>query len=110
MTGAVIADWLLGLLVILVVVGVPLWLTLRRKHTRPSYRDAQNHSRLRKRVAEDGPEAALRTPDYVPAERVNPLDGLTVPQDPGHGPAAGGQSGRPGRKPTPGDLGTTSGD
>ncbi|HTT51067.1 MAG TPA: hypothetical protein VMH35_06695 [Streptosporangiaceae bacterium] len=110
MTGAVIANWPLGLLVILVIIGVPLWLTFRRKHTRPGYQDAQNHSRLRKRVAQDGPAAALHTPDYVPAGRVNPLDGLTVPQHPEHGPAAGGRSGRPGRKPTPGDVETTSGE
>lgn len=109
MTGAVIANWVLGGLIILVIIGVPLWLTFRRKHTKPSYRDAQEHFRIKEQVKNEGPRAALRTPDYVPAARVNPLDGLSVPQDPEHGPAAGGQSGRPGRKPTPGDVESTSG-
>jgi hypothetical protein len=104
MPGAVIANWPLSLIVILAIVGVPTWLTFRRKHTKPSYRDAREHFRVKEQVDKTGPEAGLRTPDYVPAERVNPLDGLTVPQDPEHGPAAGGRSGRPGRKPTPGDL------
>ena len=90
MTGAVIANWPLGLIVILAIVGVPLWLTFRRKHTKPSYRDAQEHFR----VKEAGPDAVAGTADYVPAERVNPLDGLTVPQDPENGPAAGGVSGK----------------
>jgi hypothetical protein len=95
MTGALIV---ICLTVIVLVVGVPLWLTFRRKHTKPTYRDAQAHFQMK----ESGP-AAARTPDYVPAERVNPLDGLTVPQDLEYGPAVGG------RKPTPGDLEPTSG-
>ena len=99
MTGAVIANWPLGLIVILAIVGVPLWLTFRRKHTKPSYRDAQEHFRAK----EAGPDAMAGTADYVPAERVNPLDGLTVPQDPENGPAAGGVSGKAPRRPVPGD-------
>ena len=99
MSGAVLSNWPLSLIVILVIVGVPLWLTFRRKHAKPSYRHAQEHFR----VKEAGPDAVLGTPDYVPAERVNPLDGLTVPQDPEHGPPAGGQSGRARRRPVPGD-------
>ena len=78
MTGAVIANWPLSLLVILVIVGVPLWLTFRHKHTRPDYQDAREHFR----VKEAGPAAAARTSDYVPAGRVSALDGLTVPHEP----------------------------
>jgi hypothetical protein len=109
MTGALVLNWILCALVIVAVIGVPLWLTFRRKQTQPTYRDAREHSQVRKQVEKEGPPAALRTPDYVPAARVNPLDGLTVPQDPEHGPAAGGQSRRPGHKPTPGDLEPRSG-
>jgi hypothetical protein len=99
MSGAVIANWPLALIIILAIVGVPLWLTFRRKHAKPSYRDAQEHFRAK----EAGSEAVLKSPDYVPAEQVNPLDGLTVPQDPDNGPEAGGVSGRAHRRPIPGD-------
>lgn len=103
MTGAVIATLVVCLIVIVVLVVAAFWLTLRRKHGKPSYQDAQGHFRLRKQVAEAGPEPVLATPDYVPNERVNPLDGLTVPQDPENGPDAGGISGRARRRPIPGD-------
>lgn len=99
MTGAEIIMWVACLIIVLAIVGVPLWLTFRRKHTRPSYRDAQEHFR----VKEAAPDAVAGTADYVPAEKVNPLDGLTVPQDPENGPAAGGVSGKAHRRPIPGD-------
>ena len=99
MTGAVIAILVVCLIIILVVVGVPLWLTFRRKHAKPSYQDAQGHAQVR----EGGTDAVLSSPDYVPAERVNPLDGLTVPQEPEQGPTTGGLSGQARRRPVPGD-------
>ena len=100
MTGAVIANWPLSLIIFVVIVALVLVPTYRFKHAKPSHRDAREHFRLKKRVTKDSPEAVLTTPDYVPAERVNPLDGLTVPQD-----SEGGRlSGRPDRRPTPGDL------
>lgn len=105
MPGAVIANWPLSLIIIVVIVGLVLVPTYRFKHTKPSHRDAREHFRVKERVDKEGPRAALATPDYVPAERVNPLDGLTVPHDEG----AGQQSGRPGHTPTPGDLEPTSG-
>jgi hypothetical protein len=75
MSGAVIANWPIALLIIVAIVGVPLWLTFRRKHVRPDYRDARAHYEAK--------EAGTGTGDYVPAERVNALDGLTVPHQPG---------------------------
>ena len=76
MPGAVIANWPLSLIIFVVIVALVLV-----------------------------PKAALSTPDYVPAERVNPLDGLTVPQS----SEAGRESAWPGRTPTPGDLEPASG-
>jgi|SRR5689334_22437692 hypothetical protein len=105
MSGAVIANWPLGLGIFLVIMAVVLVPTYWFKHTKPSHRDAREHFRVKERVNKEGPQAALTTPDYVPAERVNPLDGLTVPHDQG----AGRQSGRPGHTPTPGDVEPTSG-
>ena len=77
MTGAVIANWPIALLIIVAIVGVPLWLTFRRKHVRPNYHDAHAHYAAK--------EAGTGTGEYVPAERVNALDGLTVPHQPGTG-------------------------
>jgi hypothetical protein len=77
MTGAVIANWPIALLIVVAIVGVPLWLTFRRKHVRPDYRDAHAHYEAK--------EAGTATGEYVPAERVNSLHGLTVPHQPGEG-------------------------
>ena len=77
MSGAVIANWPIILIVIAVIVGVPLWLTLRRKHLGPDYREAQAHYQAK----EPGSEAAA-TSDYVPGDRVSAWNGLTVPQEP----------------------------
>lgn len=71
MSGAVIANWPIALLIVVAIVGVPLWLTFRRKHVRPDYRDAHAHYEAK--------ESGSGTGEYVPADRVNSLDGLTVP-------------------------------
>lgn len=105
MPGAVIANWPLSLIIFVAIVALVLVPTYPLKHTNPSHRDAREHFRVKERVEREGPQAALSTPDYVPAERVNPLDGLTVPQPPG----TGRESARPGRTPTPGDLEPASG-
>jgi hypothetical protein len=44
---------------------------------RPDYRDAHAHYQAK--------ETGTGTGDYVPAERVNALHGLTVPRQPGTG-------------------------
>jgi hypothetical protein len=58
-------------------VGVPLWLTFRRKHVRPDYRDAHAHYQ-----AKASGSAAAQAGEYVPADRVSALAGLTVPHRP----------------------------
>jgi hypothetical protein len=87
MPGAVIANWPIALLIIALIVGVPLWLTFRRRHVSPDYRDARTHYQ-----AKASGSAAAQTGEYVPADRVNALDGLTVPhqsrQAADNGPAA----------------------
>jgi hypothetical protein len=105
MTGAVIANWPLCLIIFVGIVALGLVPAHRLKHTKPSHRDPREHFRLRARVNKEGPEVAQSTPDYVSAPRVNPLDGLTVP----HQQGAGQQSGRPGHTPTAGDLEPRSG-
>jgi len=77
MSGAVIAIWPIALLIIVAIVGVPLWLTFRRKQVRPDYRDADAHYQAK--------EAGTGTGEYVPADQVNSLHGLTVPRQPGTG-------------------------
>jgi hypothetical protein len=74
MSGAVIANWPIALLIIVAIVGVPLWLTFRRKHVRPDYRDAHAHYEAK--------ESGSGTGEYVPADRISSLDGLTVPHQP----------------------------
>jgi hypothetical protein len=104
MSGTVIAIWsVVCLVLILAIVGGAMWLTFRRRHGQPSYEHAQEHAQLREQVEQGNPEATLGTPDYVPADRVNPLDGLTVPQDPDEGPPMGGLSGEARRRPVAGD-------
>lgn len=103
MTGAVIANWPLSLIIFVAIVALVLVPTYRFKHKKPSHRDAREHFRVKEQVDKGHPEAALATPDYVPAEQVNPLDGLTVPQDPEHGSPMGGQSGQARRRPVAGD-------
>lgn len=77
MSGVVIANWPIAVLIIAAIVGVPLWLTFRRRHVTPDYRDAHAHYQ----ASESGPD----TREYVPANRVSALDGLTVPHQPSMG-------------------------
>lgn len=77
MPGAVIANWPIALLIILVIVGASLWLTLRRKHVTPDYRDAHAHYQATESGSPSG--------EHVPADRVNALDGLTVRHEPRNG-------------------------
>ena len=75
MTGAVIANWPIALLIIVAIVGVPLWLTFRRKHVRPDYRDAHAH------YAGQGSRDGHR--GICPRRAGQRTDGLTVPHQPG---------------------------
>jgi hypothetical protein len=73
MAGAIIALWPIALLIVLAIVGVPLWMTLRHRHTRPDHREA----RARYRARQPAP-GAPPGPDYVPTEPVAAVDGLTI--------------------------------
>jgi hypothetical protein len=73
MTGAIIAIWPIALLIVLAIVGVPLWMTLRHRQASPDYREAQAHCRAR--------QADPKTPagsDHVPTEPAAAVDGLTI--------------------------------
>ncbi len=78
MNGTVTANWPIALLIILVIVGVPLWMTLRRRHARPDYRDARAHYQAK--AADPGPET---TSEYASSTPGAALDGLTVPREQG---------------------------
>lgn len=84
MPGAVIANWPIALLIIVLIVCVPLWLTFRRKHVRPDYRDARAHYQ-----AKASGSAAAQAGEYIPADQVSAVDGLTVPHEPGKAAADG---------------------
>jgi hypothetical protein len=77
MSGGVLANWPIALVVVLIIVGVPLWLTFRRRHLSPDYREARTHFRAKK-----NPGTAASTSDYVPSDRMVATDGLTVARSP----------------------------
>jgi len=69
MSGAVVANWPIALLIVVAIVGIPLWMTLRHWHATPDYREARPHYRAKQTPA---------TSDFVPAEPVAGIDGLTI--------------------------------
>jgi hypothetical protein len=73
MTGDIIATWPIALLIVLAIVGIPLWLTLRHRHAAPDYRQARAHHR-----AKQAAPSAGATSDFVPTEPVVAVDGLTI--------------------------------
>ncbi len=77
MSSGVLANWPTALVIVLVIVGVPLWLTFRRRQHAPDYREARTHFR-----AKDNPGTAATTSDYIPTDRVAATDGLTVSRSP----------------------------
>ncbi|MDX6334191.1 MAG: hypothetical protein QOG05_1531 [Streptosporangiaceae bacterium] len=76
MNGTVVVNLVIGALIVLIIVGVPLWLTLRRRHARPDYREARAHYQAK------ADPSVTPLSDYVPAEPVAATDGLAVPQTP----------------------------
>jgi len=70
-TGIVWANFPIIALIVLAVVGVPLWLTFKRPPGQPDYSEARAHFRA-KAAAEP------HTSDFVPSTRVAAFDGLTV--------------------------------
>jgi hypothetical protein len=73
MTGVIIATWPIALLIVLAIVGIPLWMTLRHRHAAPDYREARAHHRAK----QDAPSAGAAS-DFVPTEPVAAVDGLTI--------------------------------
>ncbi|HEY5353630.1 MAG TPA: hypothetical protein VIK57_14360 [Streptosporangiaceae bacterium] len=69
MNGAIVANWPIALLIVLAIVGIPLWMTLRHRHATPDYREARAHHHAKQAGA---------TSDIVPAEPVAGIDGLTI--------------------------------
>jgi hypothetical protein len=69
MNGAIVANWPIALLIIVAIVGIPLWMTLRHRHATPDYREARAHYHAKRAGA---------TSDFVPAEPVAGIDGLTI--------------------------------
>ena len=65
MNGAIVANWPIALLIVLAIVGITLWMTLRHRHATPDYRETPDH---RARAASDvaGEETAAA------------IDGLTI--------------------------------
>ena len=73
MNGAIITIWPIALLIAAAVVGVPLWMTVRRRPATPDYHQARAHYRARQAAAGDAPNS-----DFVPTEPVAAVDGLTI--------------------------------
>ena len=77
MSSGVLANWPIAMVIVLVIVGVPLWLAFRRRHHAPDYGEARTHFR-----AKENPGTAATTSDYIPTERVAATDGLTIARSP----------------------------
>ena len=73
MTGVIVANWPIALLIAAAIAGIPLWMTFRPRHAAPDYREARAHYRARQ--AAPGETAAS---DFVPSEPVAAVDGLTI--------------------------------
>jgi hypothetical protein len=76
MAATVTLNVVIGVLIVLVIVGVPLYITFRRRHARPDYREARTHFRAK------ADPSTTPLSDYVPTDRVPATDGLAVPQTP----------------------------
>ena len=73
MTGVIIAIWPIAMLIVLAIVGIPLWMTFRHRHAAPDYREARSHYRARQAAPGGEPVS-----DFVPAEPAAAVDGLTI--------------------------------
>ena len=71
MTGAVIANFPIIALIVLGIVGVPLWMTFKRPNKHPDYAEARAYFRAKAAVE---PHVS----EFVPSSPVAAVDGLTV--------------------------------
>jgi len=70
-TGIVIANFPIIALIVLGIVGVPLWITFKHPHTHPDYSEAKAHFRAKAATE-------THTSDFVPTTKVPAIQGLTV--------------------------------
>jgi hypothetical protein len=70
-TGTVIATFPIIALIVLGIVGVPLWMTFKHPQKQPDYAEARAHFRA-KAAAEP------HVSEFVPSSPVAAVDGLTV--------------------------------
>jgi hypothetical protein len=73
MTGVITAMWPIALLIAAAIVGIPLWMTLRHRHAAPDHREARSRYRARQAAPAGQPIS-----DFVPAEPVAAVEGLTI--------------------------------
>ena len=83
MNGVIVANWPIALLIVLAIVGIPLWMTLRHRHAAPDYREARAHYRAKRAAASEtaAGETAhgeTATSGFIPTEPVAAIDGLTI--------------------------------
>jgi hypothetical protein len=87
MSGAVILNWVLGGIIVLIIIGGGLYAAFRHGKAGPNYREARRHYQ-----AKEDPSVTPLS-DYVPTDRVVAADGLAEPQiplaDSGQGDPAG---------------------
>jgi hypothetical protein len=70
-TGTVIANFPIIALIVLGIVGVPLWITFKHPQRQPDYAEARAHFRAKE-------AAEPHVSEFVPATPVAAVDGLTV--------------------------------
>jgi hypothetical protein len=106
MGGAVILNWVLGAIIIVLIVGGGLYAALRHGKAGPNTRDARRYFR-----AKDDPQVTPLA-EHVPTERVAAAGGLTHPRSPrwdasperdASPDAAAAAAGAQPRTPVPGD-------
>ena len=71
MTGPVIANFPIIALIVLGIVGVPLWITFKHPHKHPDYSEARAYFRAKE-------AAEPHVSEHVPTVPVSAWDGLTV--------------------------------
>ena len=78
MNGVIVANWPIALLIVLAIVGIPLWMALRHRHAAPDDHEARAHQRATRAAAGEPAPSETATSDYIPDEPVAAIDGLTI--------------------------------
>ncbi len=78
MNGIIAANWPIALLIVLAIVGVPLWMTLRHRHPAPGCREARADHRAKQAASGQTAASDTATSDFIPAEPAAAVDGLTI--------------------------------